>query len=100
MYPTVPLSANGRAVYNGSRNTDGGTNLDIVLIGSLGGGAASIQVSYHDAPNAATDAEWQTLSGATALATDTVYPIAVRGKPKVAVRLTGSTAPALTVLFS
>lgn len=100
MYPTGALAANGRVVYNGARNSDGGTNLDVVLIGSLGGGAASIQVSYHVSPNPATDSEWQTLSGATGLVTDTLYPIAVRGKPAVCVRLTGSAAPALTVLFS
>jgi hypothetical protein len=99
-YPAVVLGANGRAVFNGSRNTDGGVNLDIILIGSLGGGAASIQASYHVTPNGATDAEWQTLAGATGLLTDTVYSISVRGRPSVCVRLTGASAPALTVLFS
>jgi hypothetical protein len=92
---TIPATG-GRAVYL----FNGPGRVDIALIGSLGGGAASIQVSYEDTPNPATDAHWQTLNGATALATETVYPIEVTRCSALCVRLSTTTGASLVAVFA
>lgn len=98
-YSKVTLAASGRAVYTGARGYQRNLSLDVGLTGSLGGGVASIQISYEDAPDPAIAAHWLTLSGAENLATEKVYPVSINGGSAVAVLLTGATAPALTAYF-
>jgi hypothetical protein len=58
-----------------------------------------LQISHEDSPALATDAHWATIDGASSLSLGTAYRIEIGGAA-IAFRLTGATAPSLTVAWS
>jgi hypothetical protein len=98
LLPSATLSADGRVLLQGGGSATR-SRLIVALYGDLGGGTASLQVSHHDSPSTSTDSEWATLDGASDLTAGTAYRIEISGAA-IALRLTGSTTPSLTIAWS
>lgn len=95
-FRTTTLAATGRSVCPNPNPNE----TDVGLSGGLGGGVASLQVSYQDAPDPLVATDWLTLSGADSLATNMVHPVRMNDVTALCVNLTGATAPTLTIIWS
>lgn len=98
-HPSVTLSADGRALLRSLGQSGTRNEMTVALFGSFGGGTVSLQISFEDSPVLATDAHWATIDGASSLSVLTAYRIEIAGAA-IAVRITGSTTPSLTVAWA
>lgn len=76
-------------------NSDADSYREIIVPSgaALGGGTLSVEASYHEEPNTATDAEWTSIHpDLDSLTAGRIYPIRCKAT-RLALKLSGATDP-------